>query len=114
MNELTSNGITPTAKWTAPEVKHNSLGSRIGEQREVVVRYTVGRENEAKVYEGTPGENGKKEDSYALLYATGKLIGDITGLNGKELGDELIKATMKAMVGGALNEIINKLEDAFK
>lgn len=110
LNEITQNKKAEPKK----SVQFNTLGSRMGEQREIVVRYAVGRENEAKVYEGTLGENGKKEDSYALLYATGNLIGDITGIEGKELGAELTKAAMKAMVGGTLKGLMKELEDALK
>ena len=49
-----------------------------GDQHEIVVRYAVGREHEAKAYLGTD----PKTDSYVLLHAAGKLLGEATGLNG--------------------------------
>lgn len=99
------------SKQTTTSTQKNSLGSRIGEQREIVVRYAIGREEEAKVYEGTPGKDGPKEDSYAMLYAAGKLIGNATGLDGKEIGDDLVKAATKSMVGNALNRLMKGLEE---
>lgn len=124
LNELTSKDLT-SAKLTSKntkcedspckaspgEAKYNSLGSRVGEQREVVIRYAVGREEQAKVYEGTQGKDGAKEDSFALLYAAAKLIGDATGLDGKEIGNDLVKAATKSMVGNVLSTLMKDLED---
>lgn len=129
LNELTSKDLT-SAKFTSSKklspkdtseaktgeapsgkAKYNSLGSRVGEQREVVIRYAVGREEQAKVYEGTPGKDGAKEDSFALLYAAGRLIGDATGLDGKEIGNDLVKAATKSMVGNVLSTLMKDLED---
>lgn len=90
--------------------KKNSLGDRIGEQREIIVRYAVGREHEAKVYQGTPGDNGKKVDSYALLYAAAKLIASVTDCDAKEIGDYLTESVLKYL----LKEAFKGLEDAFK
>ena len=110
LNELTK-GTTSKEHST----KKASVGedSRIGEQREIVVRYAVGREEQAKVYEGTSGKDGAKEDGFALLYAAGRLIGDATGLNGKEIGDDLVKAATKSMIGNVLDILMKDLEDLF-
>ncbi len=104
-------GEAKTGEVSSGKAKYNSLGSRVGEQREVVIRYAVGREEQAKVYEGTPGKDGAKEDSFALLYAAGRLIGDATGLDGKEIGNDLVKAATKSMVGNVLSTLMKDLED---
>lgn len=104
-------GEAKTGEAPSGKAKYNSLGSRVGEQREVVIRYAVGREEQAKVYEGTPGKDGAKEDSFALLYAAGRLIGDATGLDGKEIGNDLVKAATKSMVGNVLSTLMKDLED---
>lgn len=109
--EILLNELTEKKTARNEKVTYNTLGSRIGEQREIVVRYAVGREEEAKVYEGTPGKDGAKDDSYAMLYAAGKLIGDATGLDGKEIGDDLVKAATKSMVGNVLNRLMKGLEE---
>ena len=104
-------GEAPSGEAHGNGAKYNSLGSRVGEQREVVIRYAVGREEQAKVYEGTPGKDGAKEDSFALLYAAGRLIGDATGLDGKEIGNDLVKAATKSMVGNVLSTLMKDSED---
>ena len=114
LRDLTSKESKQTTTSTQkPTTKFNSLGSRIGEQREIVVRYAVGREEDAKVYEGTQGKDGAKEDSYAMLYAAGKLIGEATGLDGKEIGEDLVKATAKSLIGNVLNTLMKDLEGLF-
>lgn len=114
LRDLTSKESKQTTTSTQkPTAKFNSLGSRIGEQREIVIRYAVGREEEAKVYEGTQGKDGAKEDSYAMLYAAGKLIGEVTGLDGKKIGEDLVKATAKSLVGNVLNTLMKDLEGLF-
>lgn len=93
-----------------PTPKFNSLGSRIGEQREIVIRYAVGKEEDAKVYEGTSGKDGMKEDSLALLNAAGKLIGDAAGIDGKQISSDLVKTAMKSLLGNALSTLFKELE----
>ena len=96
------------------EPERNSLGDRIGEQREIIVRYAVRREHEAKVYQGTPGDNGEKVDSYALLYAAAKLIASATDCDAKEIGDYLTESVLKYMLKEAFGALFKGLEDAFK
>ena len=67
-----------------------------------MIRYAVGRENEARVYEGTEGHNGQTEDSLAIMHALGKLIGDLTGLNGEDITAAIIQAASKKMVAGMI------------
>lgn len=120
LNELTSKSKKNTTEKSTEKAtatataKLNSLGSQIGEQREIVIRYTVGREEQAKVYEGTPGDNGKKEDSYAMAFALGKLVGDMTGLDGAEISSDILKTMLKSLVGGALAMIFDGIGDVLK
>lgn len=118
LNELTSKSKKNTTEKSTEKAtataKLNSLGSQIGEQREIVIRYTVGREEQAKVYEGTPGDNGKKEDSYAIAFALGKLVGDMTGLDGAEISSDILKTMLKSLVGGALAMIFDGIGDVLK
>jgi len=118
LNELTSKSKKNTTEKSTEKAtataKLNSLGSQIGEQREIVIRYTVGREEQAKVYEGTPGDNGKKEDSYAMAFALGKLVGDMTGLDGAEISLDILKTMLKSLVGGALAMIFDDIGGVLK
>ena len=116
LNELTSKSKKNTTEKSTEKAtsKLNSLGSQIGEQREIVIRYTVGREEQAKVYEGTPGDNGKKEDSYAMAFALGKLVGDMTGLDGAEISSDILKTMLKSLVGGALAMIFDGMGGVLK
>ena len=114
LNELTSKSKKNTAEKVTETEKLNSLGSQIGEQREIVIRYAVDREEQAKVYEGTPGEDGKKEDSYAMAYALGNLLGDVTGMDGKDIATDILKSILKSLVGGALTMIFDAVGDVLK
>lgn len=118
LNELTSKSKKNTTEKSTEKAtattKFNSLGSQIGEQREIVIRYTVGREEQAKVYEGTPGDDGKKEDSYAMAYALGNLLGGITGMDGKDIATDILKTMLKSLVGGALAMIFDGIGDVLK
>ena len=85
--------------------KTNHLGSRIGEQREIVIRYAVGRENEARVTLGTHGKNGKIEDSLAMMYALGNIVGEEHDMDGTAIGNEVVKTVSKCMLKGLLEAI---------
>lgn len=78
-----------------------------GDQHEIVVRYAVGREHEAKAYLG----KDPKTDSYVLLHAAGKLIGEATGLDGTKVSQALVKCAVKIMMKDAVEKIYKKLED---
>ena len=107
LNELTS-------KSTEKSTEKETATAKPGEQREIVIRYAVGREEQAKVYEGTPGEDGKKEDSYAMAYALGNLLGDVTGMDGKDIATDILKSILKSLVGGALTMIFGAVGDVLK
>ena len=107
LNELTS-------KSTEKSAEKETATAKPGEQREIVIRYAVGREEQAKVYEGTPGEDGKKEDSYAMAYALGNLLGDVTGMDGKDIATDILKSILKSLVGGALTMIFGAVGDVLK
>lgn len=107
LNELTS-------KSTEKSAEKATVTAKPGEQREIVIRYAVGREEQAKVYEGTPGEDGKKEDSYAMAYALGNLLGDVTGMDGKDIATDILKSILKSLVGGALTMIFDAVGDVLK
>lgn len=108
LNELTSKSKKGT------EEKYTENGSRVGEQREIVIRYAVGREEQAKVYMATPGEDGWKEDSYAMAFALGKLVGDHTGLDNAEISQDILKAVLKSLIGGTLSAIFKDMGDLLK
>lgn len=84
-------------------------GNRPGEQREIVIRYAVGREENAKVYEGTPGKEGVMADSYALMRAAGRLIGDYTHIDGDKIADAMVKGAMDQMASAAIKKVLNSL-----
>lgn len=79
-----------------------------GEQRELVIRYATGRERDAKVYEGTRGKTGPQEDAYAILYAVGNLLGKELGLDGKALGDGLVRHSLKMMIKKSLEGLFDE------
>ena len=111
LNELTSKSKKNT---TEKSTEKEPTTAKPGEQREIVIRYAVGREEQAKVYEGTPGEDGKKEDSYAMAYALGNLLGDVTGMEGKDIATDILKSILKSLVGGALTMIFDAVGDVLK
>ena len=102
LNELASaSANSPTA-----EKPRNVFGSRIGEQREIVIRYAVGREQDAKVYIG--GDN--QEDIVAMLYATGNTIGRTYDIDAKKVTKSLVMAVSKAL----FSKLFDGLEELFK
>lgn len=78
------------------------------EQREIVIRYTAGKEEEAKVVSQCqkPGE-----DSYAALFAVGKMLGEHCDIDGKKIGKDLVIAATKGMIKAAMGDILNDLEE---
>lgn len=90
LSELLNDG----KKKEAPSYKE-------GEQHEVVVRYAIGREDQAKAYLG----KDPKTDCYALLHAAGKLLGEEIGQDGAEIGNFLVKAVIKYMAKCAIEKL---------
>ena len=107
LNELTSKSKKNTTEKSTEK-------ATVGEQREIVIRYTVGQEEQAKVYKGTPGDDGKKEDSYSMAYALGNLLGDVTGMDGEDIATDILKSILKSLVGGALTMIFDAVGDVLK
>ena len=62
--------------------------------RKIVIAYEKGREDQAKICACTD----PKTDSYAMIYAAGKLLGEAIGLDGTKIGSALIKAAIKYMM----------------
>jgi len=85
------------------------LGERKpGEQREVIIRYAKGRENEARVTMGTSGKNAEAEDAFALMYAVGKLLEKVTGLDGTRIGNSLVVGVTKGMMRMVLEDWLHE------
>ena len=91
--------------------KANFYGSPKGEQREIVIRYAIGREAEARVTEGSKGKSGMNEDSLAMMWALGKIIGESTGLDGKEVGEEIVAAVVRMLTKKMVEEVIGNVFD---
>ena len=85
------------------------VGKEKNEEKEIVVRYALGKESEARVVK----KNDPKIDTFAMAYAMGKLIGDELGLNGKEIGNGLVHFIIKEMTKKAISSLFNNLEDMF-
>lgn len=83
-------------------VKEKAKERKPGEQREIVIRYATGRENEARVTEGSTERNAKGEDQIAIMYALGKSIGEASGLDGEKLGKAILVAVTKIMMKEAV------------
>lgn len=76
-----------------------------GEQREIVIRYATGREEDARVTMGTTGSDGKATDGFAALHAIGNLLGEMTGMDGKKMGRSLVLAATKSMMRHLVEEV---------
>ncbi len=106
LNELETTSAKPKSASASAQPQRNVFGSRIGEQREIVIRYAVGREQDAKVYIG--GDN--QEDSVAMLYATGNTIGRTYDIDAKKVTKSLVMAVSKAL----FSKLFDGLEELFK
>ena len=90
--------------------KTNALGSRIGEIRDIRIKYAVGDEEHPEI--GLPVDSDpekRKEDGAALLYAAGKVLAQMLDADEKEIGDGLVAASIEIIL-----EHYEKLFDKIK
>ena len=76
--------------------------------RKIVIAYEKGREEDAKIVSQSSEPD---EDSYAILFAVGKMLGEHCDMDGKKIGKYLAIAAMKAMLKEAVGDIFNDLEE---
>ena len=76
--------------------------------RRIVIAYEKGKEEDAKIILQSSEPN---DDSYAILFAVGKMLGEHCGMDGKKIGKDLAIAAMKAMLKAAVGDIFNDLEE---
>ena len=77
-------------------------------KRRIVIAYEKGKEEDAKIILQSSEPN---DDSYAILFAVGKMLGEHCGMDGKKIGKYLAIAAMKAMLKAAVGDIFNDLEE---
>lgn len=98
-----------------PEHKVNELGSRIGEIRDIRIKYVVGDEEHPEI--GLPADSDpekRKEDGAALLYAAGKVLAQMLDADEKEIGDGLVTASIEIILKH-YEKLFDKIkEDLFK
>ena len=73
---------------------------------EIIVTYEEGKEEEAKVIQGK-----SEAGAYALLFAVGRLLGDLTDIDGDKIGCELVKAAIKIVAKQAMDNIFEDLKE---
>lgn len=58
--------------------------------------------------------NAQAEDAYALLTAAGNLIGRLTGLDGKKIGEMLVENAMGIIIKNVTKYITDGMMDVLK
>lgn len=97
------------------EPKVNVLGSKIGERREVTIRYAVGKEEYPEIIYGEGVDPAqRKEDAVVMLYAAGKIFEELTGAPKMRIRDELVQAATKSLEKQLLREAIKEFMEDLK
>ena len=73
---------------------------------QIIVTYAEGKEEEARVVQGK-SETG----AYTLLFAVGKLLGELAGVDGDKVSCELVGEAIKIVAKHAMNDIISDLKE---
>ena len=81
-------------------------GPALPREFEIIVTYEEGKEEEAKVMQGK-----SEAGAYALLFAVGRLLGELTDVDGDKIGCELVKAAIKIVAKQAMNDIFEDLKE---
>ena len=93
----------------------NVLGSKIGERREVTIRYAVGKEEYPEIIYGEGVDPAqRKEDAVAMLYAAGKIFEEFTGAPKMRIRDELVQAATNSLKKQLLREAFEDLMEDLK
>ena len=94
-------------KQKGPAMQRTSpRSSKPKREFEITVTYEEGKEEEAKVIQGK-SETG----AYALLFAVGRLLGELTDIDGDKIGCELVKAAIKIVAKQAMDNIFDDLKE---
>lgn len=86
----------------------NRFGSPYGEEREVVIRYRIGDEQNAVLSVHSDGSHGATEDSLAVAYSLGQLVK--LGINTTDISAKAISSRIiNAIVDGIVDEVCKSL-----
>ncbi len=117
LNELTSeykeHKKAQIAKEAQSAEKAEETMTNPGNVREIVIRYLPENVESAKVVYAR-SESEAKDDSVALCYALGDLVGNFTHTNGKKLAEDLMKAQVHSLIGSAVDVLFEGVGDLLK
>lgn len=98
---LGSEDHTPTRAYPT-DSQTNKFGSPYGEEREVVIRYRIGDEQNAVLSAHTDGPYGATEDSLAVAYSLGQLVK--LGINASDISAKAISSHIINAITNAITE----------